>query len=118
MNKAKQKEKIDREVQKTLECFDQVEQIEAGPSFFSRIQGKLRENEEKPGFQFAPPLKFGFLRTTFLLFIITVNLVLAILVLQKGKSQPENRTEYISVIASYYDLKSDSMDSLFSSEKR
>ena len=35
------KERIEREILKTMECFNQAEHIEADPFFFTRLQARL-----------------------------------------------------------------------------
>lgn len=116
MKKKSRKEKIEKEVQKTLECFDQIETIKSSSAFFTRIQGRIQESEKKSGRQGFLFLRAGFLKSAMLMIIIVLNFFFFIQAFKSGKTQPETREKYISSMASYYNLKSNNLDSLFSSK--
>ncbi|MFC2157748.1 hypothetical protein ACFLT9_07930 [Acidobacteriota bacterium] len=118
MTKSKSRERIEEEVRKTMDTFDQMEEIECSPSFLTRLEGQIRESEKQPKRNFIPIFNPGFIRAALLSVAIFVNLTFSILALRSGKPQLDNREEYISTIASYYDMNSSGLDTLLSSDQR
>ena len=112
MKKKERKKRIEEEVRKTLECFGQIERLESSPSFFTRLQARIRGLEEKPKHYVIPIFSVGFLRTALLVLIVVLNLVFSILILQQRKSQSENRNEYLSTLALFYDLNESKLELL------
>lgn len=95
------KEKIEREIQKTLDQFENVEQLPPNPYFFTRVQARLEETRKQQGVFSA------ILRPALLIALVAINLSTAILYIS-GTSQTEQfetRQELVEILAS--DLKLD-----------
>ena len=93
------KEKIERDIQKTLDQFENVEQLPPNPYFFTRIQARLEETQKQQGVVSA------ILRPALLIALVAINLSTAIWYLS-GTSQTEQietRQEFVEILAS--DLK-------------
>ena len=118
MTKSKRKEMIEEEVRMTMDTLDRMEEIECSPAFLTRLEGQIREFENQPKESFIPFFKAGFLRAALLLIAILINLTFSILAFRGGKTQLDDRKEYISTIASYYDMNSSGLDTLLSSDRR
>ena len=98
MNK---KEKIEQEINKTLEQFNQAEKLPPNPYFFTRVQTRLEEKKKQQNVFFA------ILKPALLIALIAVNMSTAIWYL--GRSEQEDQTnsrqELLEFLAS--DLKLD-----------
>lgn len=114
------KDDIRQKVEQTMAGMDKMEDLEAGPYFFQKVQARLREQERQvlPGF--LGWVNTMVLRPAVLTVIILINLVSAVVLLRGGGGQPEVSTsgEQISYAAAFvadYSLGSsqDSLDDYF-----
>ena len=94
------KEKIEYEVEQTLAAFTQGERLTASPWFAARVRNRLNALGEAP----APMGRFvfGTLRPALLALIVTLNLVTAVVAVQRSEQSAETRREYVSSFASEY----------------
>ena len=75
MNK---KEKIERDIQKTLDQFENVEQLPPNPYFFTRVQARLEETQKQQS------VFSTILRPALLTALVAINLSTADLVLKRN----------------------------------
>jgi hypothetical protein len=109
-----EKEKqIEQEVEKTLQCLDQIEEIETNPFFYTRLQARLSILDEQREHSFFKIFSPNFLRPAFIMFMIVLNIASAVFIFQGKGSQYEYRTEYIKAFANEYSLDQDNYDLLF-----
>jgi len=114
MVKKTKNERIEIEVEKTLACLDEVERIEAGPHFLTRLLTRIRDLERGPKALALPVFIYRLLRPALLGLMIAINVILAVLMFDSGRSQAETRKDSISAMASYYGLQESDVDSLIS----
>ena len=99
MNK---KEKIEHEINKTLEQFDTAEKLPPNPYFYTRVQARLEEKQKQQNIIFA------ILKPALIIALVAVNMSTAIWYLggSKQQEQTSSRQELVEILAS--DLKLDS----------
>ena len=104
MNK---KEKIEREVQKTLECFDQTEQLKSNPFFYTRVKariGGLASYSRKPT---SGELVWRIFKPALLFSIIAINIFTATMFLKNPGEKSTSREQIINVFAQEFTLDSE-----------
>lgn len=106
------KERIEQEVIKTLQCFDQMEKIKSSPLFYTRLQAKIRSLEDRHERFAFKIFSLNILRPAFLIFIVVLNLISAIYMLQGNSYQIDDRNEYISELADDYTFRQNDFNSL------
>ena len=94
-------ERIDQEVQKTLNAFSQVKRLTASPWFAERVRARLHAQAPES------PAKVGsfllhMLRPALLSLIVLLNVVTAVVALQRSVQSSEARETYVNVFASEY----------------
>jgi hypothetical protein len=101
----KTRERIEEEVEKTLRCLDEIEEIEPSPFFSARLQAGIRELEEEK-VSFLTRL-FGVrgLRPALLGLMVVLNLVSAVLIWQRTHGRSTDRSQYLSALVEEYSLK-------------
>lgn len=102
----KKREKIQEEVEKTLRCLDEIEQIESSPYFHARLQARIRGMEEEKA-PFITRL-FGVrgLRPALLGLVVILNLVSTALIWQRTRGRSTDRSQYLSALVEEYSLDS------------
>jgi hypothetical protein len=109
MNK---KEKIDREVGQTLDCFTQWVKLSPSPYFYIRLLANMN-NRQKAAAERKRPSLSRLWRPAFIGIIIVLNLTTAVLVYLSSGQGEEFANETLSVLATEYNLNQDDRD-LFS----
>ena len=99
------KEKIEREIQKTLDQFENAEQLPPNPYFFTRVQARFEETGKQQSVFSA------ILRPALLTALVFINLSTAIWYISgtNQTEQFETRQELVEILAS--DLKLDNNQS-------
>lgn len=97
------KEAIEREVEETLRCLDEVETIQAAPFFYTRLMAGIGESSPQPAANGALSL----LRPVFLALLVALNAFSVAWFFQAGDYQPETREDSIEAFASAYSLYDD-----------
>ena len=102
MNK---KEKIEQEIQKTLDLFDSAEKLPRNPYFYTRLQARLDERRRKRSIYSA------ILKPALLTVLVVVNLGTAFWYMSGGEQQyqTDSREELIDILAG--DLNLDNQES-------
>ena len=99
------KVKIEQEVQKTLECFDQAERLKSNPFFYARVKSgidNLHSKKEKiQSWEFA----WGVLKPAALLLIIALNIFSATLFFKESHDY-SNRERLLDAFAQELTLDS------------
>jgi hypothetical protein len=98
------KKQIEEEVKKTLDLLDQVEEIEPNPYFYTRLQGRLRNQEAEQRSALFHIFRAKNLRLAFLAIVIVINIVSGIVFLQNGSYQTYDGSENLDAIAREYFL--------------
>lgn len=98
MNK---KEKIEQEIQKTMEQFDNAEQLPPNPYFYTRVQARLEDSRKQHRILSAV------LKPALFTILVAVNLSTAVWYMGSTDqtSQTDTRTELTEILAG--DLKLD-----------
>jgi hypothetical protein len=101
----KREKRIEEEVEKTLRCLDEMDQIESSPYFLARLQARIREmEEEKPSF-FTRLFGGRGLRPALLGLMVVLNLVSTVLIWQRTHGRSTDRSQYLSALVDEYSLK-------------
>jgi hypothetical protein len=101
----KRKKRIEEEVDKTLSCLDENEEIEVSPFFFTRLQAAIRgQKEEKVSF-FTRLFGLQGLRPALLGLMVVLNLVSTVLIWQRIHRRATDRSQYLSALVDEYSLK-------------
>jgi hypothetical protein len=112
MNKKKD---IDREVQQTLHCFDQLAKLPANPYLLTRLQAQLNNRRKEHTLQ-AGIFTSRLWRPVWIGIIIILNLGTAVLVYWNNNNGSESRTETLTVLSDEYGLHQEDTDLLASNE--
>jgi hypothetical protein len=93
------KEKIELEVQKTLECFSHSERLKGNPFFYTRLKNRIDNSSTQKrktiGWEFA----WGVLKPILLLLIIVLNIFSATLFLKNRNSNYSSREQLLDALA-------------------
>ena len=97
-----EKRRIDREVERTLDSLDHINDIEVGPFFYARLKARIQAPSET-----SPPWLFRFLlgrrAPALLASVLVLNILTAVVILRDDNgTQAEVREDYVSVVASEY----------------
>lgn len=104
MNK---KQKIEREIDKTLEQFDKAPKLPPDPYFYTRLQARLNEREKKAGVWGAV------LKPALLVILLLLNITSATVYLsQKTDTTNSARQELISLLSEDFQSQSSSVEIL------
>ncbi len=98
MNK---EEKIGKEVEKTLNAFDKVENLEANPYLFTRLQSEIEGSQTK-GKRFF--LSGNILRPAILFVVIIINICSVIFFSNSESETTSTKQTYLSAISSEYSI--------------
>lgn len=114
------KDDIRQKVEQTMACMDKMEDLEAGPYFFQKVQARLQEQERQTLPGFLGWVNTMVLRPAVLTIIILINLVSAVVMFRGGGTQPTVSTtgeqmSYAAAFVADYSLGSsqDSFDDYF-----
>lgn len=101
------KEKIEQEVQKTLESFDQTERLKSNPFFYTQLKNRIdtlsRQKRKTTGWESA----WGVLKPALLFLIIALNIFSVALFLKNRSSNYSNREQLLNIFAKESTLDSD-----------
>jgi len=100
------KEEIEKEVQKTLESFNQAERLKSNPFFYTQLKNRIdnlsRPKRKTTGWEFA----WGVLKSVLLLLIIALNIFSATLFFKTRSSNYSNREQMLNALAEELTLDS------------
>lgn len=99
-------EKIQHEVDTTLESFEAFEPIEPGPFFAARVQANIAAAKRDAAAS-APGLRFGRWRPALVMVMLVFNVLAAataITLLRSSVPASEQREQYLAALASEYSL--------------
>ncbi len=100
------KEKIQQEIQKTLDCFDQVEPLKANPFFYTRLQSRINDLNRNKWQLKRWKFVWGVLKPALLIFVVAVNILTAIVVLKSQNNNQYSRTQLLNAFAQEMTLDS------------
>jgi len=112
------KKKIEHEVDKIIQCFDQPEDIEINPFLVMRVNAAIRDLENK---QHEPGIFSTFehlLRPAFIVGIIVVNLVTAGFIIKNEINQSTSKSQVLYSFAEEYSFTQCDYDILNSKDTR
>ena len=97
------KEKIEQEINKTLEQFDQADKLPQNPYFYTRVQARLEEKQKQQNVFFA------ILKPALIIALIVVNMSTAIWYLGGAEQQDQinPRQELAEILADDFELDKD-----------
>lgn len=101
-------ENIEQEIERTLLCFDEAERLKADPFFYTRLQTRIKDLEERKGFSLQGLLNVKVLRPALLTLVIVMNIVTTFVVFQKVDRQTDYRDQYLTSFAEEYSLNQES----------
>lgn len=100
------KEKIEQEVRKTLEQFDQAEKLPPDPYFYTRLKSRLDEKQHR-GVRFPALLKPAFLALLFILNVLTASWYLSA---GSTATQSNGRQELAALFASEFRTQQENIE--------
>ena len=106
------KQRIEDEVTRTVQLFDELDIIEPGPHFFSGLQTKIKNRQETNRFSVRKLFQPVLLRPVFSGLLIILNLVSVSLLFQDTEYQSRIREEYITELAGEFSLTKNESDLL------
>ena len=109
------KERIEEEVEKTLQCFEDFEKLEPNPFFLTRLKAKIRSFEAEQERTIQPGRRLWFLHPAVLSLLVVLNLFSAILVFRGSDTHMEtdSRSQYIAAFAEEYSLNQEDSNLYF-----
>ena len=78
------RKRVQEEVEKTMACLDQMENLEAGPYFYTRVESRMRSKKREEKIKLPGFLGVRVLKPALLLLLLMVNLISVILLLEKS----------------------------------
>ena len=101
MNK---RERIEQEIEKTLECFDRAEHLKVDPYFYTRLQARIKDIEKRKRFSWQEMLSVKALRPILLTAIVVLNIFTAMMVFQGTDRRTDTREQCLTDFAEEYSL--------------
>lgn len=111
--KNERKERIEKEVEKTLQQLDQFEKLESDPFFYTRLQAKMKSTQNQHNQSAIFSFAGRYLRPAFLILLLVLNLISALVVLQNRNSGSDSQSTNISSFADEYSINDNSYDEYF-----
>jgi len=100
------KEKIEQEVQKTLEGFDQAERLKSNPFFYTRLKARIDDLHPQKQKIRGWELAWGILKPALLFLIIALNIFTATLFLKNRNNEYSSREQLLNAFAQELTLDS------------
>lgn len=96
-------EKIEREINKTLEQFEKAERLPANPFFFTRVQQRINERSSKH------PAIYGFLKPALVTGLLAVNILTFVwyFTVSNANDTTSSRQELIEMLSDDLNLNHD-----------
>jgi hypothetical protein len=110
------KHKIENEIDKTLRLLDEIELVDPGPHFYSKLQNRIRNLDRKPGFTLNDLFSPVVLRPAFLVFLVLLNIVSVSFLVKETRYQSRVRQQHIEKLASEFMTGINSSDNIFTQE--
>ena len=107
----KKNEKIEREIGKTLNCFDAAERLKVDPYFYTRLRTRIADEEGGRRSVLKGFFSLNVLRPAFLTVVLLLNILTAVMVFHKPRERTDNREQYLSAFAEEYSLDLDGKSS-------
>ncbi len=111
--KNERKERIEKEVEKTLQQLDRFEKLESDPFFYTRLQARIKSTQDQPLSSGLSSFIGRYFRLAFLVLLLVLNLISALLVFQNRNSSSDTQTSNISSFADEYSINDKSYDEYF-----
>jgi hypothetical protein len=102
------KNKIEQEVEKTIQAFENAERLPKNPFFYTRLRARI-DGQERRKRAFPESILKGWLRPVFLGVIVAVNVVTAVYILDKSGAET-TREDSIQIFAEAYALDQSQSD--------
>ncbi|OGL48648.1 MAG: hypothetical protein A2161_04440 [Candidatus Schekmanbacteria bacterium RBG_13_48_7] len=102
------KQKIEENVERTLQLFNEIETIEPGPYFYAKLLSKIKNLQKKTRFSMRNFFQTVVLRPAFLVFLVILNIFSASFMFQETENQSQIREKYKIEMASEFSLMSNS----------
>jgi hypothetical protein len=107
----KNKDQIEQEVMKTLQCFEHREFIECNPFFSTRVLARIRHlAEEKKARSLRKVFSPSYLLSALLVLILALNIVSAIIIFRGSSDQMDVRDQYLTAFADEYAFNQNEYD--------
>ena len=100
------KQKIEQEVQKTLEQFDRAERLRPNPFFYTRVRARIDERERAKRWSFLA----GVLKPAFLVLLVVFNTITAAFFLRDKATESMDRRELVMAFAQELGLETRETD--------
>ncbi len=100
-------ERIKREVEKTLQCFEQAERLRGDPFFYTRLRARIDKLSGEQGGLRGWQGAWGLVRTTSLVLLVALNIVTAAFYLKTDPLEADERSQLLSAFAQEYALAQD-----------
>ncbi len=100
------KQKIEQEIEKTLEQFERAERMPGNPYFYTRVQARMDEADEAKRRTLIPAA----LKPVFLGALLSLNILTAVYFLSGNSAQTADRSDLLSEFAQEYGLEESDSD--------
>ena len=107
------KERIEQEVEKTLQCFNDIETVEPRSFFFTRLKAGIMSIEAEKARAKQRGWIVASLRPALLSLLIVLNLISAVAIFRGAETQTDSRSESLAAFAEEYSFTQET-DDLFS----
>lgn len=100
---------IEREVDRTLQCLDEIEALESSPFFYTRLMAGIRALDERKERACTGILVAKALRSACVTLLVVLNIATAVYLLRHDR--PEDRKASVMAFAERYSLFGSSYES-------
>ena len=105
MKMKKKDQHIEQEIEKTLDSLNKTEKIECSPFFYTRLMGNIETLEKKQKHKVFESDLISILKPTLLIFIIILNIVTGIYLLNYTIEQSQDRSQYIKSLSEEFSIQ-------------
>lgn len=100
------KQKIEQEVQKTLESFDQAERLKTNPFFYTRLKVRIDNVSTQKKKIRGWEIVWGFVKPALLLLIVALNIFTVTLFMKNRNNESSSREQLLDAFAQELTLDS------------
>jgi len=111
MNDEQTRQRIDDEIERTLSSLDGLDDIDAGPYFFTRVQQRLADTQSAPGWGLR-------IRPAYIALILLLNIVTISVTLVSDPGKTSIRTSEVAALAQQYSLGTSGSMIMFDGEQK
>jgi hypothetical protein len=97
------KKKIEKEVEKTLQCFEQAEKLADNPFFYTRVKARI-EGRKAPARKNVWQFGWSVLKPAFLILIVALNILTVTIYFTSNQSLTSDQDQLLQAFAQEFAL--------------